>query len=96
MLYTNESFGRFVVGMEPKDSNRLLRHLASQAQNPEYQCFFKYETGSLAFWDNRACMHRASSDSFPQERQMRRVTVQGSVPYYDPAQAKGSEPGARL
>jgi alpha-ketoglutarate-dependent taurine dioxygenase len=27
-----------------------------QAENPEYQCFFKYARGSLAFWDNRRCV----------------------------------------
>jgi|EP01049_Picozoa_sp_SAG25_P014735 alpha-ketoglutarate-dependent taurine dioxygenase len=60
------------------------RRLYSQAENPEYQCFFKYTAGSLAFWDNRSCMHRALSNSYPFPREMRRVTIQGTQPYYSP------------
>ena len=91
--------------MEAEESDALLARLYAQAENPEYQCFFRYEAGSLAFWgkcssslrvffrslkeaaaalDNRSCMHRALSDSYPHTRKMRRVTIQGSEPYYDP------------
>eukprot|EP01045_Picozoa_sp_COSAG04_P011615 COSAG04_NODE_753_length_10568_cov_1.796733_5_plen_413_part_00 len=76
--------GKYVEGMEAEESDALLARLYAQAENPEYQCFFRYEAGSLAFWDNRSCMHRALSDSYPHTRKMRRVTIQGSEPYYDP------------
>ena len=39
----------------------LLYRSRRQAENPEYQCFFKYARGSLAFWDNRRCIPRAGS-----------------------------------
>ena len=42
------------------------------------------EKGSMSFWDNRSCMHRAVVDFSPHKRVMRRVTIQGDVPYYDP------------
>ena len=43
----------------------------------------KYSTvGALAFWDNRACQHFASSDYFPQVRKMVRVTSAGDRPDY--------------
>ena len=87
MLYVNPNFGRYVeVGggsdtpMEEGTSDALLQHLYSQANFPEYQCYFRYEEGSMAFWDNRACMHRATVDFSGHERAMRRVTVQGSDP----------------
>ena len=50
---------------------------------PEYQCRFKWEVGSVAFWDNRACQHYGSSDYWPQRRRMERVTVAGDRPYYE-------------
>ena len=78
-------------------SDELLRRLYDQANVPEFQCFFRYDSGSLAFWDNRSCMHRASVDFSPHHRIMRRVTVQGaSAPYYDPAAAgaAGRDSGA--
>ena len=36
--------------MEAEESDALLARLYAQAENPEYQCFFRYEAGSLAFW----------------------------------------------
>ena len=42
--------------MGAEESDALLARLYAQAENPEYQCFFRYEAGSLAFWDNRSCM----------------------------------------
>lgn len=94
MLYVNPTFGRYVehapgIPMEESKSDALLQHLYNQSNFPEYQCFFRYESGSMAFWDNRACMHRASVDFSPHARVMRRVTVQGNTaPYYDPHGAR--------
>lgn len=73
-----------------KDSDVKIVAIArvSAGDFPEYQCYFTYDSGSMAFWDNRACMHRASVDFSPHERIMRRVTIQGSsAPFYDPLAA---------
>ena len=96
MLYVNSGFGKYVEGMEAEESDALLARLYAQAENPEYQCFFRYEAGSLAFWDNRSCMHRALSDSYPHTRKMRRVTIQGSEPYYDPQALAAAAQAAKL
>ena len=85
----NPTFGRYVekapgLPMEESASDELLQRLYSQSNFPEYQCFFRYESGSMAFWDNRACMHRASVDFSSHARVMRRVTIQGDAPFYDP------------
>ena len=42
---------------------------------------FRWKEGSLAFWDNRASQHFASSDYFPQVRKMERVTIAGDRPF---------------
>ena len=60
----------------------LLQALYRTASNPELQCRFRWKAGSLAFWDNRACQHFASSDYFPQVRKMERVTIAGDRPYF--------------
>jgi len=39
---------------------------------------------SIAFWDNRAAQHYAASDYYPHQRLLRRVTVSGDRPYYNP------------
>ena len=95
MLYVNPTFGRYVEEMpghpmEESASDALLQTLYNQSNFPEYQCFFRYEAGSMAFWDNRACMHRASVDFSPHERVMRRVTIQGTAPYYDSQAAEAA------
>ncbi len=87
-LYVNRSFTRSIVGMEDSESKQLLETLYRQADTPEYQCRFKWEVGSVAFWDNRACQHYGSSDYWPQRRRMERVTVAGDRPYYEDSKTR--------
>jgi taurine dioxygenase len=79
-LYVNAAFTRYIVGMEKGESDALLAHLYAQAAIPEYQCRFRWEKNSIAFWDNRASQHYAASDYFPAVRRMERVTVIGDRP----------------
>ncbi len=79
-LYVNAAFTRYIVGMEKGESDSLLAHLYAQAAIPEYQCRFRWEKNSIAFWDNRASQHYAASDYFPAVRRMERVTVIGDRP----------------
>lgn len=83
-LYVNTAFTEEIVGLSRKESDWLLAHLYSFAAIPEHQCRFRWEAGSLAFWDNRACQHYAASDYFPQRRVMERVTIAGDRPFFDP------------
>ena len=71
-------------------SESIVRQLLVQHNRPEYVCRFKWEPGSIAFWDNRAVQHYATSDYYPHRRVLRRVTVSGDRPYHDPAQGAGS------
>ena len=82
VLYVNTAFTSHIKDMEDGDSARLLRKLYRTAANPEIQCRFRWQPGSLAFWDNRASQHFASSDYFPQVRKMERVTIAGDRPYW--------------
>lgn len=83
VLYVNGAFTSHIVDMEPKESEELLHRLYRTASNPEIQCRFRWEAGSMAFWDNRACQHFAASDYFPKTRIMERVTIAGDRPYFD-------------
>jgi taurine dioxygenase len=47
---------------------------------PEYQCRFRWEPNSIAFWDNRSTQHYAISDYWPAARVMDRVTIVGDRP----------------
>lgn len=80
LLYVNEVFTTHVVGLEPGESSALIAHLSAQARVPEYQCRFRWEANSVAFWDNRCTQHYAVSDYAPQRRVMERATVIGDRP----------------
>ncbi len=79
-LYVNVAFTRQIVDMEPEQSAQLLRLLYAQAAIPEYQCQFRWQVNSIAFWDNRATQHYAVSDYWPDVRRMQRVTICGDRP----------------
>ena len=79
-IYVNAAFTQHIAGMEKDESDSLLKHLYAQAAIPEYQCRFRWETNSIAFWDNRASQHYAASDYWPAVRRMERVTVIGDRP----------------
>jgi taurine dioxygenase len=86
-IYVNNAFTQEIVGMDADESAELLQVLYDQAKFPEYQVRFTWEPNSIAFWDNRACQHYATSDYWPNVRRVERVTIVGDTPYYDASQA---------
>ena len=50
------------------------------AANPLFQCRFRWQANSIAFWDNRCVQHRAMWDYWPNRRYGNRVTVKGARP----------------
>jgi taurine dioxygenase len=84
-LYVNSAFTTHIEGLSDKESAWLLDHLYSQASRPEYQCRFRWQVNSIAFWDNRSCQHYAVADYYPAMRAMERVTIVGDRPFFDPA-----------
>ncbi|MEY3260155.1 MAG: hypothetical protein RIT46_984 [Pseudomonadota bacterium] len=79
-IYVNAAFTQHIVGMDRAESDALLKHLYAQAAIPEYQCRFRWQPHSIAFWDNRASQHYAASDYWPALRRMERVTILGDRP----------------
>lgn len=79
-IYVNPIFTSHIVGLPADESEELLTMLYEQADFPEYQCRFRWEPGSIAFWDNRMVQHYAANDYWPNRRVMERVTVIGERP----------------
>jgi taurine dioxygenase len=79
-LYVNRGFVSHIEGLAPEESYALLDELCRQADYPEYQCRFRWENDSVAFWDNRAVQHYASSDYWPEVRIMERASIIGDRP----------------
>lgn len=82
VLYVSPSFLKSIVGLTPRESQQLLELLWEHAVRPEFTVRFKWEPGSIAFWDNRSTVHLAPSDIFDVDfdRQFYRVTHVGDVP----------------
>ena len=84
-LFVNRSYSVAFEGMTEEESAPLLNWLMDWGHRPEITCRFRWEKGSLAFWDNRSSQHYAASDYFPAVRIMERVTIAGDRPFFDPA-----------
>ncbi|NKC13585.1 MAG: TauD/TfdA family dioxygenase [Gammaproteobacteria bacterium] len=82
VLYCSPSFLKSIVGLSPYESLHLMEMLFEHAVRPEFTVRFKWEPGSIAFWDNRATAHLAPRDIFESDfdRQFYRVTLMGDVP----------------
>ena len=75
-LWISESFTTHVLDVPAAESLGLLEMLFRHCSLPEFQCRFRWQPGSLAFWDNRATLHYAVADYWPQRRLMHRVTIE--------------------
>jgi taurine dioxygenase len=77
LLYVNHSYTVGFEGMTEDESRPLLSWLLDHGHRPEFTCRFRWEPGSIAFWDNRACKHLAIHDAGPFRRVMRRTQIAG-------------------
>ncbi len=76
-LYVNPGFTLRFDGWSDAESKPLLDYLYAHAARPEHTCRFRWQPGSIAFWDNRATWHRAMNDYHGRRRLMHRITVEG-------------------
>ena len=79
-LYVNRPFVSHIQGLDREASRDLLDRLCRQADSPEHQCRFSWSNEAVAFWDNRAVQHYASSDYWPHRRTMERASIIGTRP----------------
>ncbi len=79
-LYVNRPFVSHLEGLDPAASRELLDRLCRQADAAEHQCRFSWSKDAVAFWDNRAVQHYASSDYWPHRRTMERASIIGARP----------------
>jgi len=79
-LFVNRGFTTRIPQLLPAESDAVLHMLFDHAEQARFHCRFKWQPNSVAFWDNRATMHQAMWDYFPQRRFGHRVTVCGDRP----------------
>jgi taurine dioxygenase len=81
-LFVNRMFTTRLVELKQQESEAILEVLFRHIETPEFQCRFRWQRDSLAFWDNRCTQHLALWDYFPQRRYGHRVTIAGDRPLY--------------
>lgn len=80
LLYVNRFFVSHIDGWDVDRSRELIDRLSRQFDLLEYQCRFRWEPDSVAFWDNQAVQHYATSDYWPDVRIMERASIKGQRP----------------
>ena len=76
-LYVNPGFTLHFEGWSMEESKPLLDYLYTQATLMEHTTRFKWDVGSIAFWDNRCTWHYALNDYQGERREMHRITLEG-------------------
>jgi len=79
-LFVNTLHTERFENMTIAESAPLLAYLYTHSTRPEFTCRFRWEPGSIAFWDNRCCQHLALDDYPGYRRLMHRVQVRGTKP----------------
>ncbi len=79
-LFVNRGFTTRIKDLPLDESDAILAYLYDHMANPLFQCRFRWQPNSIAFWDNRCAQHRAMWDYWPHTRSGARVTVKGEKP----------------
>ena len=72
-------FVRKLLGVSAADSGHLLAMLQDHVTRLENTVRWRWSTGDVVMWDNRATQHKAIDDYGQQPRIVRRVTIDGPV-----------------
>ncbi|HZU62431.1 MAG TPA: TauD/TfdA family dioxygenase [Novosphingobium sp.] len=79
-IFVNASKTTRIHELAKGESDALLAFLFDHVKNPNFQTRFRWQQGSVAFWDNRCTQHFAVWDYFPDVRSGWRVTIAGEAP----------------
>ncbi len=79
-LWVSYNFTTRIVELSDGESNAVLSYLFEHVKSPMWQCRFRWEPGSVAFWDNRAVQHCGVPD-YHERRVMNRTMIAGDRPF---------------
>ena len=81
-LFISPDYCMELEGMTARESRMILDYLEEHATQHEHCCRFRWQTNSIAIWDNRCTMHNALNDDLAAraggegfKRVMRRATI---------------------
>jgi len=76
----DSSYAVGIDGMTTEESAPILKFLCEHLTQHAFTCRLRWETGMLAMWDNRLCVHQAFNDYMGYRREMYRTTMRGEKP----------------
>jgi taurine dioxygenase len=79
-LYVNTAHTVRFADMTEEESAPILEFLFRHQIRPEFTCRFRWQPGSVAFWDNRCAQHNPINDYHGFRRIMHRITLAGDTP----------------
>jgi len=79
-LYINVAHTVRFAGMTDEESAPMLQYLFAHQVKAEFTYRFRWEPGSLAWWDNRCTLHNPVNDYHGYRRVMHRITLAGDIP----------------
>ncbi len=79
-LFVNPVYTQYFEGMTEEESRPLLHFLFQHASKAEFTCRLRWQSGTLAIWDNRCLLHLAINDYDGSRRLLHRTTVAGERP----------------
>lgn len=80
-IYVNWAHTDRIVDMPEEESENLLNYLYEHARSDKYVYAHFPEKGDLMVWDNAALIHSNTEKKLTDIRVMRRVMIQGSIPF---------------
>lgn len=74
IVYVSPNFTDRIQGLSRQESDALLAFLFARFQRPEFHARLRWESNTVAIWDNRSTQHYGVSDYGAQHRLLQRVT----------------------
>ncbi len=80
-LFVNPTFTSHIVELSRAEGAHVLAMLYEHLTQSQFTCRFRWQPGSIAFWDNRATCHLVPTDiPLGMHRSMQRITIAGDLP----------------
>ena len=84
-LYIGGDADQPILGLADHEAQAVRDLISRQIEQPRFQIRWSWQEGDFAIWDERSTVHRAVSDHYPLEREMRRCVVDGDRPFFKPS-----------
>lgn len=80
-FFVNPGYTSHIINLSKIESDHILHLIYEHITQPEYVLRHKWEKNDILIWDNICTSHYAVNDYGTLPRKMRRVTINGEIPF---------------